>query len=152
MYHFNGSGKTQVKYCRIIELQDGKDADELWLYIRKYEDGTLKYAFTNAPADIEIGELHYASTLRWPIEQSFQECKSFLGMGHYETRSYLGWYRHMLMVMVAHLFVVEVRYQFQKKRTSSDNATGPDLNHCGYDAGTRKDQKSTARCGLSSKE
>ena len=106
---------TQVKYCRIIELQDGKDADELWLYIRKYEDGTIKYAFTNAPADIDICELHHAATLRWPIEQSFQECKSFLGMGHYETRSYLGWHRHMLLVMVAHLFVVEVRYQFQKK-------------------------------------
>ena len=127
---------TQVKHCRIIEFQDGKDADELWLYIRKYEDGTLKYAFTNAPADIEICELHHASTLRWPIEQSFQECKSFLGMGHYETRSYLGWYRHMLMVMVAHLFVVEVRYQFQKKRASADNAAGSDFNHCRYDAGT----------------
>ena len=107
---------TQVKYCRIIELHNGKDADELWLYIRKYEDGTIKYAFTNAPANIEICELHHAATLRWPIEQSFQECKSFLGMGHYETRSYLGWNRHMLLVMVAHLFVVEVRYHFQKKR------------------------------------
>lgn len=68
-----------------------------------------------APADIDICELHHAATLRWPIEQSFQECKSFLGMGHYETRSYIGWHRHMLLVMVAHLFVVEVRYQFQKK-------------------------------------
>ena len=110
---------TQVKYCRIIELQDGKDADELWLYIRKYEDGTIKYAFSNAPTDIDICELHHAATLRWPIEQSFQECKSFLGMGHYETRSYLGWHRHMLLVMVAHLFVVEVRYQFQKKTNQS---------------------------------
>ena len=110
---------TQVKYCRIIELQDGKDADELWIYIRKYEDGTIKYSFTNAPANIEICELHHAAMLRWPIEQSFQECKSFLGMSHYETRSYLGWYRHMLLVMVAHLFVIEVRYHFQKKTNLS---------------------------------
>ena len=110
-----GPVTTQVKYCRIIELQDGKDADELWLYIRKYEDGTIKYSFSNAPADVNICELHHAATLRWPIEQSFQECKSFLGMGHYETRSYVGWHRHMLLVMVAHLFVAEVRYQFKKK-------------------------------------
>lgn len=106
---------TNVKYCRIIEIQDGRDADELWLYIRKFEDGTIKYSLSNAPADIHISELHHAATLRWPIEQSFQECKSFLGMGHYETRSYVGWNRHMLLVMIAHLFVLEVRYQFQKK-------------------------------------
>ena len=106
---------TQVKYCRIIECQGEKDLDELWLYIRKYEDGSIKYAFTNAPATIEIAELHHAATLRWSIEQSFQECKSFLGMDQYETRSYRGWHRHMLLVMVAHLFVVEVRFQFLKK-------------------------------------
>jgi SRSO17 transposase len=110
---------TQVKYCRVIELQDGKDGEELWLYIRKYEDGTIKYSFTNAPKDIEIGELHHAATLRWPIEQSFQECKSYLGMSHYETRSYIGWQRHMLLVMVAHLFVVEVRFKFKKKKTTN---------------------------------
>ena len=114
-----GSVVTQVKYCRIIELKDGIDGDELWLYIRKYEDGTIKYSFSNAPADIEIKELHHAATLRWPIEQSFQECKSFLGMGHYETRSYIGWQRHMLLVMVAHLFVLETRFRFKKKANRS---------------------------------
>ncbi|UOF91246.1 IS701 family transposase [Fodinisporobacter ferrooxydans] len=110
-----GPVRTLVKYCRVIELQDGKDGEELWLYIRKYEDGRIKYAVCNAPEDIDVRELHHAATLRWPIEQSFQECKSFLGMAHYETRSYIGWHRHMLLVMVAHLFVLEVRKQFQKK-------------------------------------
>jgi len=110
-----GTVITQVKYCRIIEQSDGIDGDELWLYIRKYEDGTIKYAFSNAPVDIKIEELHHAATLRWPIEQSFQECKSYLGMGHYETRSYIGWHRHMLLVMVAHLFVLEIRHRFKKK-------------------------------------
>ncbi len=103
--YFNGGSQGSSRYasqeCRIIEFQDGKDLEELWLYIRKYEDGSIKYAFTNALATIEIAELHHAATLRWPIEQSFQECKSFLGMDHYETRSYRGWHRHMLLVMVA---------------------------------------------------
>lgn len=112
-----GPVRTLIKCCRVIEMQDGRDGEELWLYIRKYEDGRIKYAFSNAPSDIDIQELHHAATLRWPIEQSFQECKSFLGMSHYETRSYLGWHRHMLLVMVAHLFVLEVRRQFQKKTT-----------------------------------
>lgn len=110
-----GPVRTLVKICRVVELQDHKDGDELWLYIRKYEDGRIKYALSNAPADINTQALHQAATLRWPIEQSFQECKSFLGMSDYETRSYLGWHRHMLLVMAAHLFVLEVRKKFQKK-------------------------------------
>jgi len=113
-----GPVEPLVKCCRIIEMQDGRDAEELWLYIRQYEDGRIKYALSNAPEDTDIEELHHAATLRWAIEQSFQECKSYLGMSNYETRSYQGWRRHMLLVMVAHLFVLEVRKQFQKKTTS----------------------------------
>ena len=82
-----GPVRTMVKYCRVIELQDDRDSDELWLYIRKYEDGRIKYAVTNAPENTDVQDLHHAATLRWPIEQSFQECKSFLGMADYETRS-----------------------------------------------------------------
>ena len=109
-----GPVHTLTKYCRVVELQDDKDGEELWLYVRKYKDGRIKYALSNAPADTDIRALHHAATLRWPIEQSFQECKSFLGMADYETRSYVCWHRHMLLVMVAHLFVLEVRHQFQK--------------------------------------
>ena len=110
-----GSERAQVKCCRIIEYQDERDGDELWLYIRKYENNDIKYAFSNAPADTAVSALHRASRLRWPIEQCFQECKSYLGMGDYETRSYLAWHRHMLLVMVAFLFVLEVRWLFKKK-------------------------------------
>ena len=110
-----GPLQAQVKYCRIIEVYEDSDGDELWLYIRKYRDGRIKYAISNAPASINVKELHHAATLRWPIEQSFQECKSYLGMADYETRSYVGWHRHMVLVMVSHLFVLEVRQRFQKK-------------------------------------
>ena len=36
-------------------------------------------------------------------------------MSDYETRSYIAWHRHMLLVMVAFLFVLEVRQLFLKK-------------------------------------
>ena len=38
----------------------------------------------------------------------------------YETRSYVGWHRHMLLVMVAHLFALEVRWRLQKKTTKPE--------------------------------
>ena len=103
---------AQVKCCRVIECVDGTDGEELWLYIRKHENGEIKYALSNAPWDTEEHLLHRCATLRWPIEQSFQECKSHLGMSDYETRSYTAWHRHMLLVMIAFLFVLEVRQMF----------------------------------------
>ncbi len=88
--------------------------EEVWLYIRRYADGRIKYSLCNAPADTPLEKLHCVATMRWPIEQCFEECKSYLGMGHYETRSYRAWYRHMLFVMVAHLFTMMLRLHFKK--------------------------------------
>lgn len=105
---------AKVKCCRVIEYRDGQPGDELWLYIREYENGRIKYSLSNAPADLPRKELDRAATLRWPIEQCFEECKSFLGMDHYESRSWNAWHRHMLFVFIAHLFTLEVRIRFKK--------------------------------------
>lgn len=87
---------------------------EVWIYLRRYEDGTIKYFLSNAPAQMPIAQLHRAATLRWPIEQCFEECKSNLGMAHYESRTYQGWHRHMQMVMIAHLFTLRLRCRLKK--------------------------------------
>jgi len=112
---------ADVKYTRCIRCdtltkknQYLVPIEEAWLYIRRYSDGEIKYYFSNAPADITAQQLHRASTLRWSIEQCFQECKSYLGMSHYENRTYKGWHRHMLMVMAAHLFTLELRLRYKK--------------------------------------
>lgn len=93
-----------------------KPGPEIWLYLRKYADGEIKYFVSNAPGELPSHELDRAATLRWPIEQCFEECKSSLGMGHYECRSYRGWKRHMLFVMIAHLFTISMREIFKKKQ------------------------------------
>jgi len=95
---------------------------EIWVYIRKYDDGKIKYFLSNMPPDTNISELDRLATTRWSIEQCFQECKSYLGMAHYETRSYQAWHKHMLLVMIAHLFVTVLR-QFLKK-SKHHNANG----------------------------
>jgi SRSO17 transposase len=88
--------------------------EDIWLYIRKYEDGSVKYFISNAPAETVLSTLDRLATMRWSIEQCFQECKSYLGMTHYETRTYASWHRHMLMVMIAHLFTLLLRLRFKK--------------------------------------
>lgn len=61
-----------------------KPDPEIWLYLRKYEDDTIKYFVSNALDTLEHSELDRAATLRWPIEQCFSECKGYLGMSYYE--------------------------------------------------------------------
>jgi len=87
---------------------------DIWLYIRRHADGELKYYVSNAPEDTPLSSLDRAATLRWPIEQCFQECKGFLGMDHYECRTVTGWNRHMLFVMIAQLFLRLLQLDLKK--------------------------------------
>lgn len=113
---------AQVKIIRCVFSRAATKAGDYppipagdgWLYIRRYANGDTKYFLSNAPETIEMCELHEAATLRWPIEQCFEECKGFLGMGHYECRTLGGWLRHMLLVMLAHGFVTSVRLTLKK--------------------------------------
>jgi SRSO17 transposase len=100
-------------------VASGKD---IWLYVRKYNNGEIKFFVSNAPEDTSIETLDCLATIRWSVEQCFQECKSYLGMTHYETRSWIAWHRHMLLVMMAHLFTLQLRDDF--KKTLPHNAHG----------------------------
>jgi len=106
---------AEVARLRVIPSRDGVPGAECWLFICKYPDGELKYALSNAPKSISFRKLTRAATLRWPIEQCFQEGKEQLGMDHYEHRSWPGWHRHMLFVFLAQLFLLRLRDRFKKK-------------------------------------
>jgi SRSO17 transposase len=100
--------------CRTVDGQETPHCS-IWLYIRKYENGDIKFFISNADEGTTEQELHEAATLRWPIEQCFQECKSYLGMEHCEGRSYTGLLRHWLFVMIAHLFTTSLRIGLKKQ-------------------------------------
>jgi len=108
-----------IKCIRCVECRKKNrlflPKSEIWLYIRKHEDGKIKFFVSNMPLETSISELNRLATARWSIEQCFQECKSYLGMAHYETRSYPGWHRHMLFVMIAHLFVTKIRNSLSER-------------------------------------
>ncbi|MFR2466638.1 MAG: hypothetical protein ACLTA1_12845 [Clostridia bacterium] len=67
------------------------------------------WSIAEAPEDTSYAVLDRAATLRWPIGQCFEECKSHLDLRHYEGYSYPGWARHILFVMIAHLFTTQMR-------------------------------------------
>jgi SRSO17 transposase len=119
-----GPIRAEVAALRVTPAVGGLPrATPVWLVLRRLEDGQVKSAFSNAPADTPLAALCRAATLRWPIEQCFQEGKSQVGMGQYEHRSWPAWHRHMLYVCVALHFLLRLRHQF-KKNTGPDAAAG----------------------------
>ena len=104
-------------FLRVTESRGGLPAAELWLIIRRnLEDPSeLKYFFSNAPIHTPLAELVRVCGMRWPIESIFKESKGEVGMDHYEMRSWLGWHHHMLLVSLAHHFLVRLRIQFQEQ-------------------------------------
>ena len=103
---------TEDKFLRVVEVRDGKPGKDVWLYIRRLADGSLKYALCNEAANATAEDLRRPALMRWSIEQSFNECKDYLGMSHYESRSWDAWRRHMLLCLVAHLFIIKLRMEF----------------------------------------
>ncbi len=87
---------AEVSIQRVRENTEGQPGREMWLIIRRLEGCKLKYYLSNALEDMEAKELMRALTMRWPIEQCFEECKRYLGMDHHEHRSWQSWHRHML--------------------------------------------------------
>ena len=122
---------ADAKVLRVTECRDHLPGNDVWLYIRRFRDGKLKFSLSNAPADIPREELHRAATLRWPIEQCFEETKDYLGLDHCEARSWNAFHRHIMFVLIAHLFILEVRQHFKKNgRTGPDAASGPKTDYC----------------------
>ncbi len=121
----NGPIYGFVVRTRVFVGDESKTAKERWLYLRKDpKTDEIKYCLSNAPVETPLKEMIRVCMLRWPIEQSFQEGKSELGMGDYEHRSWPAWHRHMTFVFLAQLFLLRMRGVL-KKNDSSHVAANP---------------------------
>ena len=104
-------------FVRVNEARDGRPGPRQWLIIRRNVDDptVVKYYLSNAPETIEPLRLARMCGMRWPIELTFEVGKDELGMDQDETRSWLGWHHHMVLVMLAHHFLVWARLLLDAK-------------------------------------
>jgi len=104
-------------FLRLIESRKNLPGPEVWLIIRRnLEDPSIiKFYFINALSSTPVVEFVRVSGMRWPIETIFEEAKGEVGFDHYEMRSWLGWHHHMLLVSLAHHFLVRLRILFQDR-------------------------------------
>ena len=104
-------------FLRLFESRANLPGPEVWLIIRRNLDNpaVVKFYYSNAPVETPLGKFVRISGMRWPIETIFEEDKGEIGLDHYETRSWLGWHHHMLLVALAHHFLVHLRIRFRDK-------------------------------------
>jgi len=98
---------------RCVWLWDGKEAQaHCWHLIVRREIGSpkeIKYTLSNAPETTTLERLAFMQGQRYWVEHALRNAKSEAGMGDYQLRGWTGWHHHMAMVMLAMLFVLEVR-------------------------------------------
>ena len=82
--------------------------------IERRPDGSVRYAFSNLPANTSrIAAVRYWRS-RWPVEQGYQQMKEALGLDHFEGRSWHGFHRHAVLVMMAYGFLTLERLRLQE--------------------------------------
>ncbi len=80
-----------------------------WVLIRRSltDPNEKAYYFVFAPKGPTLPEMVSAIGARWHIEEDFENAKD-LGLDHYEVRCFIGWYRHITLVLVALAFLTGI--------------------------------------------
>jgi SRSO17 transposase len=84
--------------------------EEVWLVVDWPEGAAEAYHYYLAHLHREptLARCLRLSRSRWRIEQYFQRGKDDLGLDHFEGRSWRGFHHHLVLAVVAYLFVVVV--------------------------------------------
>ena len=106
-----------VVMMRVREARDGLPGPQLWLVIQRNvgDPSNVGYYLSNAPEETSEAELARLLGMRWPVELTFEQGKQEVGLDAYEVRSWQGWHHHMLLVMLAHHFLVWVRLLWKEQ-------------------------------------
>lgn len=111
-----GPIKANIAVIRVVAVRNGLPGPDVWLVFRhNIVTNELKAYLSNAPSDTSFKKFVWLTGMRWPVEMCFEDSKQLLGMGDYEVRSWIGWYHHMTLCMLAHFFLVSTCITLKKK-------------------------------------
>ena len=102
-------GPRLFDWAAVPILHRWEDDGRHFLLIRRSlsDPQEKRYHFVFAPKGTTLQEMVQASGARWHIEEVFENAKD-LGLDHYEVRSFVGWYRHITLVLVALAFLAGI--------------------------------------------
>ena len=98
-----------------------------WLLIRRSvtDPDDLAYYLCLTPQSATASDLAHAAGQRWAIESCFECAKQETGLDEYEVRSWVGWYRHVTLSMLALAFLAAVRAEANQPRRGARSKKGP---------------------------
>jgi SRSO17 transposase len=99
----------------------------MWLLIEEQSDGTIKYAFSNLPANTSRIKAVRLWRSRWPVEQGYQQMKEELGLDHFEGRSWRGFHHHACLVMLAFGFLALEQRRARRERSRPGKKGGAEV-------------------------
>jgi SRSO17 transposase len=97
-----------------------------WLLARRSlsEPEEVSYYVVGGPKQTKLEEMARAAGMRWAIEESFETAKGEVGLDHYEVRSWVGWYRHITLAMLAHAYLTVMRLKAAGEKTGVEKKRG----------------------------
>jgi SRSO17 transposase len=121
-------GERLFDWARLPVVHAGTVDGRHWLVVRRCLDDPheLAYYLVWAPLDTPLSIMVQAIGARWRIEEDLQASKG-LGLDHYEVRSYLGWYRHITLVLLASAFLLSITVQSHLTASAQQEATACSL-------------------------
>jgi SRSO17 transposase len=102
-------GPRLFDWACVPMLHRWEDDGRHWVLIRRSltDPNEKAYYFVFAPQATTLPEMVAAIGARWHIEEDFENAKD-IGLDHYEVRSFIGWYRHITLVLLALAFLTGI--------------------------------------------
>ncbi|TMC17103.1 MAG: IS701 family transposase [Chloroflexi bacterium] len=103
-------GPRWFDWAILAVVHQGATDDRHWFLIRRcIDDPSQKtYYLVFAPPATPLQKIVSVVGARWHVEEDIEATKD-LGIDQYEVRRYIGWYRHITLVMLAYAFLVGIR-------------------------------------------
>jgi SRSO17 transposase len=119
-------GQRLFDWAILPLVQQGEVDGRHFLVVRRCLDdpSELAYYLVWTPqVHTPLPTIVQAIGARWSIEEDLQVSKD-LGLDQYEVRGYLGWYRHLTLVLLAYAFLVGICVQENQPLPAPEPAEG----------------------------
>lgn len=123
-------GERLFDWARLPVVHAGTVDERHWLVMRRCLDNPNELAFylVFCPPHTPLPIIVQAIGARWRIEEDLHATKD-LGLDQSEVRSYLGWYRHLTLVLLAYAFLVSIRRETPAACTALIPLTPSEVRH-----------------------
>ena len=118
-------GKREYDWALLIWPHFEQETHERGCLVRRSLDKPEEHAyyFTYAPLGTSFEKIVQVAGSRWAIEECFEQAKQETGLDEYEVRSWLGWYRHITLSLLAHAALAVVRAQTSRLTAPKKSAS-----------------------------